>query len=318
MTSVQNTGIHMIDHRRIDRAFTLYRVAGFENPVNLLESYGAMIGLQREGFAWETDEFHKKYVQFIREFLEEAERRNWPPIIVNFGDEFTNKAIEEFGARVAKNLKTIPGIVTGADTNGYKEVSLMAPVVDILAFNNGWDGPNGVNRGKKLLNKATVDLVLKAGAIPWLVNVGVDRFSNGFWLWKMVRFGVRGKMEWMYRGYNGMPFNSFDANPMGAHIVCPGPDGTSVPSLEYEWMRMGLDDLAYLNTLERRIDEKRNHFAYRAAVASADAFLESLAGEIDDDMNTYLDRRTGAKNFWHPGLFEAVRGQVIDLIIKMN
>ena len=131
----------------------------------------------------------------------------------------------------------------------------MAPEVDIVAFNNGWDGPEQVNKGKKLLNKATVYYILAAGATPWLVNICMDRFSNGYWFWKMIRLGVRGKMEWMYRGYNGMPYNNFDAQPLHAPAVYPGPGGTAVPSLDYEWMRIGLDDLAYLNTLEQAMDD---------------------------------------------------------------
>ncbi|NNL76933.1 MAG: DUF4091 domain-containing protein [Desulfobacterales bacterium] len=317
MTCIQYTGIRMDNYDVIDKAFKLYSKAGFEQPVNLLESYAAMIRLRRNGIPWETEEFHIKYVQFIREFLEEAKCRNWPPIIINFGDEFTNKAIEEFGARVARNLKRIPGIITSADCNGYKEVTLMAPEVDIVAFNNGWDGPTRVNRGKKLLNKKTVDLVLKAGATPWLVNVAKDRFSNGYWLWKMVRLGVRGKMEWMYRGYNGMPFNSFDAYPMSGHIVFPGPDGTAIPSLNYEWMRMGLDDLAYLYTLEQAIDASRKVPSKNFVVAKADAFIKKLDGMIEDDMNKYRDSHTKDKYTWPAERFDEIRSDIIDLILVL-
>ena len=317
MTCIQYTGIRMDDYDRIDKAFKLYQKAGFEHPANLLESYGAMARLRSDGIPWETKEFHVKYVQFIQEFLKEAKRRNWPPIIINFGDEFTNKAIEEFGARVARNLKRIPGIITSADCNGYKEVTLMASEVDIVAFNNGWDGPTGVNRGKKLLNKETVDLVKKAGATPWLVNVAKDRFSNGYWFWKMVRLGVRGKMEWMYRGYNGMPFNSFDANPMRGHIVFPGPDGTAIPSLNYEWMRMGLDDLAYLYTLEQFIDASRKDPLKNFAVAKADAFIKKLDGMIEDDMNKYRDSHTKNKYTWPAERYDKIRIEIIDLILQL-
>jgi Glycoside hydrolase 123, catalytic domain len=317
MTCIQYTGIHMDDYERIDTAFKLYRKAGFEHPVYLLESYGAMWRLRRNGISWETEEFHTKYVQFIREFLKEAKFRQWPPIIINFGDEFTNQAMEEFGAKLARNLKKIPGIVTGADTDGYKEVALMAPVVDIVAFDNGWDGPNGVNRGKKLLKKETVDLVKKAGATPWLVNVAKDRFSNGFWLWKMARFGVRGKMEWMYRGYNGMPFNSFDAYPMRGHIVYPGPNGTAIPSLNYEWMRMGLDDLAYLYTLEQVIDATRKDTAKKAAITKADAFIKKIDGMIEDDMNKYRDSHTKNKYTWPAERYDEIRSEIIDLILQL-
>ena len=320
MTSVQYTGIRMDDYPRMEKAFRLYRQAGFENPVYLLESYGAMCRLRREGIQWETEEFQSRYAQFIREFLDEAGRRNWPPIIINFGDEFTNDAIEEFGATVGKNLKKIPGIVTGADTIGYKEVKLLAPEVDILAFTNGWDGPTGVNRGKRLLKKETVDLIKGAGATPWLVNVAIDRFSNGYWFWKMVRLGVRGKMEWMYRGYNGMPFNSFDADPMRSmrsHIVYPGPDGTAIPSISYEWMRMGLDDLAYLYTLEKAIDAAREVPAKRTLVVTADDYIKKLADMIEDDMNKYRDKQTKDRFAWPVERYDVIRSQVVDMIIQL-
>lgn len=194
----------------------------------------------------------------------------------------------------------------------------MAPVADIVAFNNGWDGPKGVNRGKRLLNKETVELITKAGAIPWLVNIGTDRFSNGLWFWKMVRLGVRGKMEWIYRGYNGMPFNNFDANPMGAHIVYPGPNGTAIPSLDYECMRIGLDDLAYLFTLEKVIDEKRKLHEKRAEVARADLFIKQLYDLIEDDMNKYLDKQNKASYAWPAERIDATRNKVIDLIVQLQ
>jgi len=317
MTTVQFAGIKMDDHDRIGRALTLYRESGFEQPINLLESHGVMWRLRRNGIPWETADFHTRYVQFIREFLEEAQRRKWPPVIINFGDEFTNKAIEEFGAEVARRLKEIPGIVTAADANGYREVKLMAPEVDIVAFNNGWDGPEGVNQGKRLLNKGTVDLILNAGATPWLVNVGMDRFSNGYWFWKMVRLGVRGKMEWIYRNYNGMPFNTFDAQPLRAHAVYPGPNGTAIPSIAYEQMRTGLDDLAYLHTLERMVADSRDDPEKAAAVTAAEALIHRLDGMIEDDMNKYRDQATRDQYQWPVERYDEVRGEVIELILRL-
>ena len=317
MTTIQYTGIRMDDYDRIDRMFTLYREAGFEQPVNLLESHGAMMRWRRKGMQWSSSEFQSQYVQFVGDFLEQAQRRQWPPVIIGFGDEFTNSATEELGAEIARQLKQIPGIVTAADANGYKEVQLMAPEVDVVAFNNGWDGPEHVNKGKKLLNKATVDYILAAGATPWLVNIGMDRFSNGFWFWKMVRLGVRGKMEWMYRGYNGRPYNNFDAQPLRAHAVYPGPNGTAIPSLGYEQMRIGLDDLAYLHTLEQAMEDSRADPARAAAVAAAEAFIHKLDGMIADDMNKYRDRATRDSYRWPVARYDELRGKIIDLILGL-
>jgi hypothetical protein len=318
MTTIQYTGIHMDDYDRIDRAFTLYREAGFEQPVNLLESHGAMMRWRRDGIPWTSGAFQTQYVQFVRDFLQQAKKRQWPPVIIGFGDEFTNSATEELGAEIATRLKAIPGVVTAADVNGYKEVQLLAPEVDIVAFNNGWAGPERVNRDKKLLNKATVDDVLAAGATPWLVNVGMDRFSNGFWFWKMVRLGVRGKMEWIYRGYNGLPYNNFDAQPLHAHAVYPGPDGTAVPSLDYERMRIGLDDLAYLNTLEQALESSRRDPARAAAVASAEVFIYGLDGMIEDDLNKYRDPDTRDSHRWPVARYNELRNEIIDLILGLQ
>jgi len=318
MTTIQYTGIRMDDYDRMDRAFTLYHEAGFEQPVNLLESHGAMMRWRRKGIEWSSSEFQTQYVQFVRDFLKQSERRQWPPVIIGFGDEFTNSATEELGAEIAKQLNQIPGIVTAADANGYKEVQLMAPEVDIVAFNNGWDGPEHVNMGKKLLNKGTVNDILAAGATPWLVNIGMDRFSNGYWFWKMIRLGVRGKMEWMYRGYNGLPFNNFDAQPLRAHAVYPGPDGTAIPSLDYERMRIGLDDLAYLHTLEQAMEDARADPARVSAVTAAEALLHALDGMIEDDMNKYRDRATRGSYRWPMARYDELRSEIIDQILGLQ
>lgn len=318
MTTVQYTGLRMDDHERIGKAFELYREAGFEQPVYLLESYGLLSRLRRNGLDWESRAFDTEYVRLLGEFLQQADVRGWPPLIVNFGDEFTNTATEEVGARLARSLKTIPGIVTGADANGYKEVRLMAPEVDIVAFNNGWDGPAGVNQGRKLLNGDTVELVRQAGAIPWLVNVGIDRFTNGFWFWKMARLGIRGKVEWMYGGYYGMPYNSFDARPMHGDAAYPGPDGSTVPSIGYELMRIGLDDLAYLHTLELALVASRELPEKQQAVERAEAFIAGLDAMIEDDLNLYREPNTRQRHAWPVERFDALRNEAIDLILQLQ
>ncbi len=315
-TMVQYTGVGIDDYERMDRVMAAYREAGFERPIALLESYGAMDRLRRDGIEWDSEPFYQRYRNSIAQLLQQGERRNWPPMIINFGDEFTNSGMEAFGVRVAKSLKQIPGIVTSADSNGFREVELLAPEVDILAFNNGWAGPDKVNGERTLLNRETVELVRRAGAEPWLVNVGTDRFSNGYWLWKMVGLGVRGKLEWLYRGYNGMPHNPFDATPLRSALIFPGPGGTVIHSLEYERMRMGLDDLAYLYTLERTIAAARRVAnTDKQAIVDAASFLAELDSEIDDDFNRYLDDES---QHWPAGRYARLRERVIDHILRLQ
>lgn len=318
MTSVQYTGLRMDDYARIGRAFERYREAGFEQPVYLLESYGLLSRMRRNGASWESDAFDGPYVSLVRDFLQQADTRGWPPVVINFGDEFTNSASEKIGARLARSLKTIPGIVTGADANGYLELELLAPLVDVLSFNNGWDGPDGVNQGRHLLNRETVEFVRHAGATPWLVNIGMDRFSNGYWLWKMARLGIRGKMEWIYRAYNGMPYNSFDAQPLRGHAAYPGPGGTTVPAIDYELMRIGLDDLAYLYTLEQVLEAARESSDKQAAVERTDAFISRLDAMLEDDMDKYRDAETRKQYAWPMARFDEIRGEVVDLVLQLR
>jgi hypothetical protein len=146
----------------------------------------------------------------------------------------------------------------------------------------------------------------------------MDRFSNGYWFWKMIRLGVRGKMEWMYRGYNGLPYNNFDAQPLRAHAVYPGPDGTAIPSLDYERMRIGLDDLAYLHTLEQAMEDARADPARASAITAAEVFIRELDGMIEDDMNKYRDRATRDSHRWPVGRYDELRSEIIDLILGLQ
>jgi hypothetical protein len=312
LTTVQLTGMGLENFDGLDRLFSAYRAAGFEHPIYLLESYSALEWVEdRYGFPRESDAFYARYVELFRKLMDEAQRRSWPPLIFNFGDEFTNSASEEFGAELARRLGEIPGIVTAADANGYKEVMLMAPHASIVAFNKGWDGPNGVNQGRTLLNAETVAEVRTAGATPWLVNVGKDRLSNGFYLWKMSRLGVRGKIEWIYRSYRSDPSNPFDGfGRDGSEMVYPG-TSTVHPAIRYELMRQGLDDLAYLHTLEL--------LAAKAPVGSsrtrAKRLIDRIDALIDDD---YMRYRESPATLWPAHRYGELRDDIIDMVLELR
>lgn len=312
MTTVQLTGMGVENHVGLDRLFAEYRAAGFEQPIYFLESYAAIDHIvDRYGYAQESEAFYAKYEEIFRRLLDEAKRRGWPPLIVNFGDEFTNSAREEFGAELARRLERIAGITTAADANGYKEVSLLAPHVSIVAFNRGWDGPTGVNRGKPLLNAGTVALIQAAGATPWLVNLGGDRFSSGLYFWKMARRGVRGKIEWIHSDYRAEPHNPFDGQGIaGDSLAYPGPGATVLPTLPYERMRLGLDDLAYLYTLE----EIAKAAPPGSARDRAEALIERMDRLIDDDYTSYQGPEADR---WSDERYLGVRDEIIDAILQL-
>jgi hypothetical protein len=313
LTTVQLTGMGIENYDGLDRLFAEYRAAGFEQPIYLLEAYAAIEHVvDRYGQERGSERFFTKYEELLRRLMDEATRRKWPPLIIDFGDEFTNSASEEFGAELARRLERIPGIVTAADADGYKEVVLLAPHVSVVAFSHGWDGPGGINRGRPaLLQAGTVELIRAAGATPWLANIGRDRFSNGLYFWKLSRLGVRGKIEWIYSDYRADPHNPFDGMGLaGDPLAYPGPEDTTLPTLPYERMRQGLDDLAYLHTLERTT---------RAAPPGpprdrAEALLERIDRMIDDDYAAYQDPKDDP---WPDERYRRLRDEVVDAILPL-
>jgi hypothetical protein len=313
MTSVQLTGMGIENYDGLDRLFEVYREAGFEQPIYLLEAATVIEWVVDEyGLEKGSEAFYVQYLEIFERLVAEARRRSWPPLIFNFGDEFTNTASEEFGAELARRLKQIPEIVIAADANGYKEVTLMAPHVSILAFNGGWDGPNGVNRGRRLWNAETVAEIRAAGATPWLVNVDKTRFSNGFYLWKMSRLGIRGKMEWIYSDYAADPHNPFDGRgPRMRPMVYPGPGTMIAPTISYELMRQGLNDLAYLHTLETMTEQAPAGAQRRRALG----ILDRIDAAIDDD---YFSYRGPDAVRWSSRRFDELRNDVIDMIVELE
>ena len=116
-----------------------------------------------------------------------------------------------------------------------------------------------------------------------------------------------------------MLYDGFDADPLCNHAVYPGPDGgTAVPSLDYERMRIGLDDLAYLNTLEQLLAQSRDEPGNAQAVAEAEAFLAHLEGMIKIDREYYHRSGSGDNRNWPHEQYDSLRDEVIGLILDLR
>ncbi|HUU09496.1 MAG TPA: glycoside hydrolase domain-containing protein [Phycisphaerae bacterium] len=224
-----------------------YLKAGYRQPVYFAAPMGlTLTGLTGYGTA-DSMRFQQKYIEVMRKM--DAETQKHPiPVLFSIGDEFTNKGVKgvEYAGAVARlTWEELPEIPTTSDMNGYKEVMAMSPYLNVATFNNGWDGIDRHNEGRRLVNRAFLqELKEKTGAIPWFVNTGSGRFPFGFFFWKMARYGVRGKVEWYY---------CLEDNRKGSVVRL---DGQRIwPTLDYERSREGIDDLKYLCALETAIAE---------------------------------------------------------------
>jgi hypothetical protein len=97
-----------------------------------------------------------------------------------------------------------------------------------------------------------------------------------------------------------------------------GLGGMALPLLDYERMRIGLDDLAYLNTLEHLVEACRHDITRVHAVSAAESFISRLDALIHDDMQVYRQPKTGRANRWPVQRYGVLRDEVIELILDLQ
>ena len=271
--------VHDSDTGELGRFIEAYKTAGypavfyFATPMDLeltdLAGYGAVTSRR-----WQ-----QKYIEVMRRLNDEVVRHG-VPALMSIGDEFTNRGIE--GVKIAEQLarltyEELPEIAVTSDMDGFMEVMAMAPYLNVATFNNGWDGADHHNQGRRLLNaKFLQELQEKTHAIPWFVNAGTGRFPFGLFFWKMTRHGVRGKVEWYYNLGN---------NERGSVVRT---DGERIhPTLDYERSREGIDDLKYLGALEKLLAEARKAGKAADEARKAEAVLKGIADSLHDDWTIY-------------------------------
>jgi hypothetical protein len=267
--------VHDTDTSELGALLEAYKQAGFPGTFY----WAPPMDLQLTDLAGYGDEtsrrWQQKYIKVMRLMYEEV-RRHGVPTLFSIGDELTNKGME--GVKTAGRLaqfvwEELPEIATTSDMNGYREVMAMAPYLNVATFNNGWDGADHHNQGRRLLNRAFLEeLQSKTGAIPWFVNAGSGRFPFGFFFWKMSKYGVRGKVEWYYNL----------RNEQGSLVRSQGE--TVYPTLDYERCREGIDDLKYLCKLESLLAQADPQ---QPQASSARDLLQAIADGIADDWTLY-------------------------------
>lgn len=286
--------VHDADTSELGEFIEAYKRAGFPAPIYFATPMNLQLSLLA-GYGDETSRrWQQMYIKVMRRLQAEVHRHGIP-VVMSIGDEFTNKGIEgvKIGGRLARFLwEELPEVATASDMNGYMEVTAMAPYLNVAAFNNGWDGIDNHNKGRRLINRDFIRQVQGLGAIPWFVNGGVGRFPFGFFFWKMTRWGVRGKIEWYYNL----------RNERGSLVRTSGT--TVYPTLDYERCREGIDDLRYLTKLERLVAQAKRDGRGGAALARLEQLPKKIADAIADDWTAY---RSGGAAFPPEDLLARVR-----------
>jgi hypothetical protein len=259
-----------------------YQASGFTQPMYFATPMVLTLERLRGYGPIDSKRFQQKYIEVMRRLHRETRERGQLTLF-SIGDEYTNRGLEGVreGGQLARFVfEELPELATTSDMNGYREVMEMAPYLSVAAFNNGWDGIDNHNRGRKLANATFIsELRSETGAIPWFVNTGSGRFPFGLFFWRMTKLGGRGKVEWYY---------NLGPNRRGSLVHIE--DGSLRPTLDYERSREGIDDLKYLLALEQRIKEAKARRTETREVDAAVNLLERLEASVIPDWSVYAER----------------------------
>jgi len=257
-----------------------YRKAGFSKPIMFAAPMNLVVSELKGYGPIDSKRFQQKYLEVMRKLHAVFEDKQMP-VIFSVGDEFTNLGLPgvEYAGKLARLcFEELPEICITSDMNGYQEVMAMAPYLNYATFNNGWDGIDNHNRGRRLVNEAFLRELASTGAIPYFVNTGHGRFPFGFFFWRMSRYGVAGKVEWFYNleGKGGT---------VGSVVKLEGLK--IIPTLDYERSREGIDDLRYLCYLEKLIAQARQTGKATPQADRAVEFLKAISESIIPDWTAY-------------------------------
>ena len=164
-----------------------------------------------------------------------------------------------------------------SDTGSGKDYTVLADHVDIIST-HAWKGSAGL-----------IERTHEKGKTLWLYNTGMDRFSWGFYNW---RARSEGRWEWHFcfpddsarGGYPGREwYNPFTGSHGFAPYAPPAdyPGGMLFQSKFLDVME-GVNDYAYLITLNEAIRTAEADGKHAAAVKEAKAFLAALDRAIPE------------------------------------
>jgi len=279
------------DLSRADTLMALAQRVGFTGPVPLvdLSIQGAVsgrsyshLGLERRfGYSLDSPDYFRDMADLCRQIKEHAKRKGWLPVLYYSATELSSD--ESLGPayheKLLRAMKSVDGIRTISSINRPEDLQTL-PWLDCVMLNNAVP-----------INGETIATVRKSGSQLWYQNVGGNRFIEGLYMW---RTQAKGHRQFWINGHQGDPFNDFDGDEKDtAAFLLPSPDGW-IGTINWEWIREGIDDYRYLHTLSTLIAKARKVGGAAAEVAEqAQAAIDSTMSQVPvdfgDAIKTYTD-----------------------------
>ena len=247
-------------------------------------SAGAKVD-QQPGLELRQREFAGLYLDAMRQYADLIAKQGLPVAmeVVDEPREVPNPWNRNLADTIAYAdlLHRVPGIRTFVtpmgDSNSGKDYTVLLDHVDIMST-HAWKG------SQRLLEKTRA---AAPGKTLWLYNTGMDRLSWGFY---NHRAGSRGRWEWHFcfaedtavGGYPGREwYNPFT----GLHGAAPNaPEAAHRGGFLFQsaflQVAEGINDAAYLHTLQESLKASGSAGRNPEAVKAAEAFLASLQKAI--------------------------------------
>ena len=192
------------------------------------------------------------YSEFIKAIYtavqKHAEAENWIPVYYYLADEPIGDdllASIKNAEAYKKAFPSGPPFFTGASSysgNDPNDPHLQfAEAYHIVSWNTH--------------SEASVKLLHERGG-DWAFYNGSNRWTMGDYMYKCVReFDMKYRLVWHFNCAAGNPYYALDCREDDYAWANASPDGTLIPSVEFERLREGLEDYRRLITLERLVKE---------------------------------------------------------------
>lgn len=216
-------------------------------------------------------------------------------------DEERGRKAQALCGLVAK----VPGATSYITVNNYAAGERWGDTFDIWCGNIEYT----LEQEQRLL--ASGKRYMRYGS-AYLNDCRKARNSSGFGFY---RRPAEAMYYWHYQAFNGDPFNDFDGEARDWCAAYPGDDGMPIPTLDWESIREGIDDLRTIATLKALAAQAVAGTAnQKAAAAAARAELQAvLSLEPDTAVNQY----TYGQALSHDD-FSGLRRRLADRIVALQ
>lgn len=254
-----------MDLRPLSRIIGLYRKAKMRGPLVLdVQDLGQAIAAARGGGSWEDPDVQRLFLVAVSELALRAATEEWPNVVWHIGNQPrhpSSHSLARLHAELAMMKRAgLTTLATQSDPSAIEEYAHLES--DILCY------PAHSATGDPTTLAAVQKQCQVTGKPFWWYGSGcldpaggqegqlaTNRYLTGVAFW---RSGATAVWSWTFQRPTGDPYNDFDGDDHGpakdACLTYPAPGHHPlVPTLQWEGIREGVDDVRYLYTFQQMV-----------------------------------------------------------------